>query len=158
MDFFSHVIWTYLLFRSFGFDNSLVAQSVFFGLLPDLTFVIAGILLGSKYWIEEGKRPTRERLRSVFFMYRYSHSFVSFAAFLVISSLLFGSVYWPAFAWFLHILLDLWTHRGSPVEPQKPFFPLSDFSVRGWIWWRNPYFLIVNWALITIAYFGLQLG
>ena len=53
----------------------------------------------------------------------------------------------------MHVLLDLYTHLGSPAEPQMPIYPLEKPAVRGWIWWRNPYFLVADWAAIAAAYF-----
>ncbi len=158
MDFFSHVLWTYVLFRSLGFAEQDRVLASFFGVLPDLAFVFAGLLLAGKYWLADRsfKRIRPRVFAKGLLVYRSSHSLVSFAVFFVLASLLSGFPYWLSFGWMLHILLDLGTHKGSPVEPQKPFFPFWNFSVKGWIWWRNPYFLIINWALLALVFFGFS--
>ncbi len=156
MDFFSHIIWTFLLYRLLGFASGDATQAAFFGVVPDIAFALAIFLLSSGHFLRlRNLKGVREKyFKQVLVVYRYSHSWVSFAVFFAVSSLYLGKPYWPALGWALHILLDLWTHLGSPVEPQKPFFPLSQYAVKGWIWWRNPYFLALNWAAIVSLYFS----
>lgn len=161
MDFFSHILWTYLLYRTLGPAAGSPVLAAFFGVVPDIAFVLAILFIAGPFAfrlrnIRHFRPPKDPRFQRVRLVYRWSHSMVSMAAFFLVSSLWLGAPYWPAFGWALHIILDLWTHRGSPVEPQMPFYPLSKFGVRGVIWWRNPYFLVVNWALLALAYFGLR--
>ncbi len=150
MDFFSHLAWTYLLlFR--GRPDLL--QALFFGVFPDVIFVGAAIVFSINLFARTRQISRQKLFPLVKKAYQIGHSLITVAVFVVIASFLNGAFYFPVLAWVLHILLDLYTHRGSPAEPQMPLYPLTKPSIKGFIWWRNPYFMAANWALIAIVYF-----
>ncbi|MEK6954729.1 MAG: hypothetical protein AABX01_06985 [Candidatus Micrarchaeota archaeon] len=157
MDIFSHIAWAYLLFFS-GREDML--QGLFFGIFPDIVFVAVAVLLSINMFARSREISGNKLFPMVRKFYAVSHSFITAAAFGVLASVLSGGFYFPILGWFLHILLDLYTHKGSPVEPQMPFYPFEKPAVKGFIWWRNPYFTAANWAAIIIAYvwkFGMKL-
>jgi hypothetical protein len=153
MDFFAHFAWTYLLFFHNRPD---FLQGLFFGVFPDILFVSAALLYSINLFARSREISREKMFPMVRSLYAVGHSFITAVAFLVVASVLSGGFYFPAIGWILHILLDLYTHKGSPVEPQMPFYPNTIIQVKGYIWWRHPYFLIVNWGLIIITYFFLR--
>lgn len=151
MDFFSHLAWTFLLLAR---GNLLWQEVLLFGVLPDVLFVGAGLAY-APYLLFKGKPLSDEEAFPVALkVYRVSHSLVTVTALLAALSVFTNSLYYPALAMGLHVFLDLFTHRGSPVEPQMPLYPLEKPAVRGLIWWRNPLFLAANWALIIFIFFS----
>ncbi len=149
MDFFSHLAWTYLLFFR-GREDYL--QGLFFGVFPDVMFVCAAILFSINLFARSQKISRQRLFPQVRKVYLISHSLISVAAFAAAIYFLSGELYYPTIAWVLHILLDLYTHKGSPAEPQMPLYPLPTPSIKGLIWWRNPYFMVANWTAILIVY------
>ncbi|MFH1200463.1 MAG: hypothetical protein V1708_05325, partial [Candidatus Micrarchaeota archaeon] len=128
-------------------------EILFFCVLPDLLFVGAALLYSVNLFART-RRISREKMFPIVRkFYRAGHSLATAAILLAVISLATGSFYYPVLALFLHVLLDLYTHLGSPAEPQMPLYPLQKPAVRGWIWWRNPVFLAANWAAIATAYF-----
>ncbi len=149
MDFFSHLAWAYLLFPK---GDPLTKEILFFSVLSDILFVGAALLYSVNLFART-RTISRERMFPVVRkFYRAGHSLVTAAILLAALSVATGSFYYPVLALFLHILLDLYTHLGSPAEPQVPFYPLEKPAVKGWIWWRNPYFMAANWILIAFLY------
>lgn len=152
MDPFSHLLWTYLLFRQQWLP------ALFFGLLPDLCFAAVILFIGFKKNLFGKKVDWKTNLlvlRKALFGYRVGHSFVVAAFFLLAFSLAFKTFFVPALAWFLHIALDLFTHKGSPVEPRRPLWPLC-FDVKGLLWWREPWFTALNYGMLALAFFFLR--
>jgi len=149
VDFFSHLAWAYLLL--FHGRPDLLA-GLFFGVFPDLIFVGAALLMSINMFARS-REISRQRLFPVVRrVYAVSHSLITVAVFGIITAIVTGGFYFPILGWLLHILLDIYTHKGSPVEPQFPLYPLTYPAIKGYIWWRNPYFLVVNWAAIIALY------
>ncbi|MFH1442745.1 MAG: hypothetical protein ABIG96_01810 [Candidatus Micrarchaeota archaeon] len=153
MDFFAHLAWTYLLFFRSGADLN---AALFFGIFPDVLFVSAAIIYSINLFARSREISRQKLFPVVRKVYLVAHSAVTATIFGIIASLLTGTIYLPVFAWYLHIALDIYTHKGSPAEPQMPLYPIRKPAIKGWIWWRNPYFLIVNWFAVIIAYFLLN--
>ncbi|MFH1107297.1 MAG: hypothetical protein V1787_05360 [Candidatus Micrarchaeota archaeon] len=150
MDFFSHVAWAYILFPH---HDPHLFEVLLFSVLPDILFVGAALLYSVNLFARTRRIEREKAFPFVRTMYRVAHSVFTAASLFVILSLVTGGFYYPVLAMVLHIMLDLYTHRGSPVEPQMPLYPLARPSVRGWIWWRHPVFLAANWALIALFFF-----
>ncbi|MFH0970933.1 MAG: hypothetical protein V1835_00035 [Candidatus Micrarchaeota archaeon] len=150
MDFFSHLAWTYLLLFRGRPD---MVQGLFFGVFPDIIFVGLAIILSINLFARTRQISRQKLFPFVRRAYLVGHSLITVAVFCIIASIISGGFYFPALAWALHILFDIYTHKGSPAEPQMPLYPLQKPSIKGYIWWRNPYFMAANWLLILLVYF-----
>lgn len=128
-------------------------QGLFFGVFPDIVFVTAAIMLSINMFARSREISRNKLFPIVRKFYAVSHSFITIAFFAVITSVISGGFYYPVIGWLLHVVLDLYTHKGSPVEPQYPLYPLEKPAIKGYIWWRNPYFMAINWTLIIILFF-----
>jgi len=157
MDFFAHIAWSMILFGKF-FNFSYLIQISFFSVLPDLLWGIPAVfymiyfMLKNRKILSWKKRPTKftKKLEN---LYNSSHSFSVMILFFFIFSIIFSQFYWPIlFGWGLHLLLDIFTHKDSIYFKQKPFYPLSNYSVRGYIWHGHWKFLILNWSAIILVY------
>jgi len=80
--------------------------------------------------------------------------------FFFVLSLIFGVVYYPLFfGWGLHLLIDILLHKDSMFK-QRSLYPLSEKTVRGYVWHGQSKFVIINWTLIIIVYvlvYGLRI-
>lgn len=180
MDLFSHIFWTWALFKTIKEKINKpinLKLAVFWGIFPDLfaftipiSLIILDIISGranlSDFPRPENIEPARSdtviifRLLSV--LYSMSHSFVIFAA-VLISALAFKyataslqkakqnlRIPWEISAWALHILIDIPTH--STQFYSTPFlWPVSDVKVNG-ISWGTPWFLALNYLIILLIY------
>lgn len=150
MDFFTHLAWTYILFFQNRPD---FLEGLFFAVLPDILFVSAAIVYSINLFAKTRQISRQKLFPKVRTIYSIGHSFVTPGVFAIAMLAITGKIYYPVIGWFLHNALDLYTHRGSPVEPLVPLFPYEGIKIRGLIWWRNPYFLAINWAAIIGWYF-----
>lgn len=84
-------------------------------------------------------------------LYHYTHSFVIFGIVFLIYYLIKRKIFYPMFAWPLHILFDIPTHSTKffPTPFLWPFF--DDLRVNG-IPWTSPYIFIPNLLLLIIIY------
>lgn len=88
-------------------------------------------------------------------LYQYSHSLLGALVFLL-AILIFG---WPKiliWPYLFHIILDVFTHTGDPIN--RLLFPSrinSDFFIQS-NWWENFWLILINWLVIVI-YFSWRL-
>jgi hypothetical protein len=160
VDFISHALWAFALFHDF----SLAWAFVFFSLLPDLLWgapltlilTISGKLWQARKikWRSTRKQETLSGMPVNFIQnaYHASHSWLV----MTILSTLFLTIYPPLAlpfigGVFLHLTLDLFLHKDS-IAGQTPFYPLSNFKVKGFAHWSNKKIIIINYALLTITY------
>ncbi|MBI2023507.1 hypothetical protein HYT01_03025 [Candidatus Giovannonibacteria bacterium] len=160
MDIFAHALWTGAAYKTVPKEKwsaKKVWLSVFFGVAPDLFSF--GILFVS-YFLQKGlKRP--EFLTQgpppmslipdyVSVAYNYTHSLIIFSLVFLIALMIYKKPFWPLAAWGLHILIDIPTHT-SAFFPTPFLWPFSSFKVSG-ISWGNPWFMLVNYSAIILAY------
>lgn len=125
-----------------------------FGMLPDLLafgpFFIYRMLSGTFVW---GRPEVSSIPGAVFMAYNFSHSlFTAAVMWLLIRYAVSKELTLAAWAYPLHILLDIPTHDRS-FFPTPFLYPLLDVKVDG-ISWANPYFMIFNYtALLTVYFF-----
>lgn len=153
MDTLSHGLWGGI---AFGRKRRLDFWIAFlFGVLPDiLSFgvFISGSWLGifDHPDFSSGKHPDPSEIPAfVHISYDITHSLVIFLLVLAAVLLIRKKIYWPMFAWPLHILYDIPTHS-SEFFPTPFLWPVSDFHVNG-IAWSNPVIFIPNVVLLTIS-------
>ena len=122
MDTFAHALWSFLLFHK----TDQVWWAVFFGTMPDLSLV--------PDW--------------VFTLYGITHSVFIMAGVFLLSFLFTGGIPIALWAWPLHVLIDIPTHRRDFL-PTPFLWPVSTWKFPG-ISWGQPAFMIANWSLIII--------
>lgn len=151
MDFPAHLFWTLALTRRYSWTW----EAAFWGVLPDLLFGIPAIAL----MLRMKSRDYGRAFPKIEPAYRWGHSAIVMLAAFAIASVISSRPYYPLLAgWGLHLLLDLWTHKGGFANGQIPFYPISMRRVAGKWWWkeeaeRRPWLVAANYALAGIAYF-----
>lgn len=129
-----------------------------FGLAPDLfSFGIftASVWLGltsGPDW--KGPPDTSLIPHYVYALYNVTHSLVIFAAAFIIVWLLRKKPLWEMFAWFFHVLLDIFTHSFR-FFPTPFLWPVSDYRFDGWSW-GTPEIFIPN-LLVLFSLYGYWL-
>jgi hypothetical protein len=89
-------------------------------------------------------------------LYPYTHSLPIFATVFALVWLARRRPALSMLAWPLHILMDIPTHASGAWR--TPFlWPLSDYRFSG-IWWSRPWFMALNYSLLTAAYLALFVG
>jgi len=126
-----------------------------FGVAPDLlsfgllSFMSAVGLASGPDW-SNGLPKMSEIPAYVHMMYNITHSIFVFAVAFALVTILRRKIFWPMFAWLLHIAIDIPTH--SLRFFATPFlWPLSDYKFDG-IGWSNPLVFFPNAALLIILY------
>ena len=154
MDILAHTLWTNAVFyKKYKTDWKNRFWSVAFGVLPDLVsfspvFIYAFFkrtgfmeLIGSNVWVVKYASES----------YNYTHSLVMFATALIVVTLIRkGKVWWPMFGWALHISIDIFTHHGFYETPF--LFPLFNYKFDHGVSWGTPWFMIVNYSALAVAY------
>ena len=151
MDTFSHALWGKALFGRKG--TNLLA--LLFGASPDiiafLPWMILRLINGTFFDREFGKPPPIEIIPDwVFFMYDFSHSFIT--GFLLVFLLYYfrkDYLWFAALAWPFHTVLDFPFHTKEFV-PTKIFWPFSDFYIDG-IPWSRPEVWFTNIILLALV-------
>ena len=153
MDIFSHALWGFGIIRW----RREAKWGAFFGVLPDiLTFLPLMAYLRLAYpELPYGKSP--HYLTQEFFtlIYNTMHSFVTLGiVFFAVWWLRGKRIFYPLFAWFLHILhisMDIPTHSGE-FYPTKFLYPITNFHVNGISWGR--WEIILPDLLALLAVYG----
>ncbi len=155
MDFPSHFIWAYVLFRHYPWAWPAIA----FCLVPDFVWAIPLIVLRFNLWRKKLPYSEEEDLQSRY-LYRTAHSMITAVLAYFLSGILFG---WEMAigvlaGWTLHLAMDFWTHKGGIVNGIRLFYPLSDFRLPALIWWREeirkrPWIYLINLAAAAIVYY-----
>ena len=131
-----------------------VGWAVLFGVLPDLaTFTVPAV-----WWRVTGvtktllPQPDGPHFEWAFGLYNCSHS-------LLIFGLLFGAVWairrrplLEALGWMLHIVIDIFTHRGWFAI--QFLWPVSAARLDG-IPWETPWVLAATYVTLMLALFAL---
>lgn len=142
MDFPSHFIWAYVLFR----HQPWVWTGVAFCLFPDVLWSVP--LIVRRLFLRHDIS-----FHDVQSWYRASHSLVTQTASFAVISALFGVqvAFAAACGWLLHFFMDIWTHKGGVVQGIAPFYPLSNWRFPALFWWaeqvqKRPWLYAVNMA------------
>lgn len=155
MDVFAHVLWTNAVYYSkYRAEKVQRYWAAAFGVLPDL----AGFTPAFFYMLFSGNRFSRELYESgagVFRFaseaYNYTHSLVIFTvAMLVVAGLRRGKIWWPMWGWALHIVIDIFSHKGFYETPF--LFPLSGYRFSHGMAWAHPTFMLINYSALAAVY------
>lgn len=161
VDLISHALWAYALFHR----QSNVFAYVAFSLLPDLVFGLPALIAftangeirqnfrRARRW--QLPHETASKLPYFEFVRKFYHASHSWLVMGFTSLVLLAFA--PQFALpfvsgvFLHLGMDLFVHKDS-IAGQYPFYPLSNFRVKGFIHWSDKHFLVVNYGLLALLY------
>lgn len=154
MDILAHGLWSNILvYKKFPKQPKLRFVAVLFGILPDLIpfapLFIYMIFKRLQFWDVIGLNHWTVLYAPE--AYNFTHSFVIFlCVFLIVTILRKGRIYWPMLAWFLHILMDLFTH---PDFYRTPFlFPISHYKISFGLSWGHPAIMIPQYLFFAVWY------
>jgi hypothetical protein len=164
MDIISHALWSGALFKSINIKLKKKKfkfwQAAFFGMFPDIiSFVIPFIIFLPIIISQQGFNLSKLSIAVqsppyssiIEMLYNISHSVIIFSIVFLLIWLIFRKPIWILFGWLLHILIDIPTHLiGHFATPM--FWPLSNFKINGIIYWREPFFMIIDIILLIIVY------
>ncbi len=153
MDLPSHFIWAFALFHS----QPWVWVAVVFCCVPDFLWFFPRLVKVARH---RGRVPfTDINDMHTRHLYRTNHSIIT-AAFASLLAFLLST---PEMAigvlagWALHILMDIWTHRGGIVDGIRLFYPVSDWKFPALIWWKEelakrPWIYALNLAAAVMVF------
>ncbi len=154
MDVISHGLWGGVAFgrkdkRSFwwAFGFGVMPDMLSFGIFSMMR--ILGLASGPDW--SKGLPLDSSIPQYVHSLYNVTHSIFMFAvAFLIVYFVRKRKIFWPMFAWALHICMDIPTH--STRFFATPFlWPISDFRYNG-VPWGDPIIFYPNIILLAAAY------
>ena len=166
VDLISHALWAFAFFHNLS--NAWLY--VLFTLLPDLlwgvpsfAFLISTGRLGElrkarwrRSQNKDGVKDFRSDLGGK--LYHLSHSWIAMGFVGALLLVFIPSIAFPFIGGvFLHLAFDLFLHKDS-VFGQMPLYPLSSFRVEGFIHWSDRRLIVLNYALLTLAYFIIIAG
>jgi len=160
MDFFSHALWAFFVARSAKVKDW--KQFILFSVVPDVAFALPSVLVGLFWAISDRLVPWEAASFAANFwwvsvFYHVAHSLLTLAAFVLVARIAFGAFPWAAAGgWFLHLAMDLFTHKDSMTVPM-PLYPFGP-EVAGFVHWSEPWFLVVDWLLLAAVYAVLIFG
>jgi membrane-bound metal-dependent hydrolase YbcI (DUF457 family) len=157
MDIFAHALWSGvagIVTRKKLKQRIRLGRMVMWGVFPDLVvFTVPAavkiwrVLSGaSKSLLPDGRGPHFEW---VFGLYNGTHSALVFAVCFGAVWLLVGKPALEMLGWALHILIDVFTHRGFFAI--QVLWPISSVHWNG-ARWENPWFLAANYAALASVY------
>ena len=89
-------------------------------------------------------------------VYHAAHSLVGAAAVSAMFFLFRRSLFVPSLAWAVHVLVDAASH-GQGRFQTLPFYPISDWGVPGFSWWRTPWLFWSCWAVLPVTWVAIAL-
>ncbi len=156
MDIIAHGLWTNAIYK--GFEKrkrkvSEIVQVLFWSDFPDflsfgLIFVL-NLMQRSLAW--HGEEYYISHLPPWFYyLHDVVYSLPIFFAVFFLIRIFARKYYWPLGGWFIHIAIDIFTHK-TFFAPRFlwPFYPNVHLEL---ISWANPVFMIVNYTTLVIVY------
>jgi hypothetical protein len=157
MDLLAHALWTNLIFQES--DSSSRYLAIALGTAPDIVAFAPELIRATaarqmKMWrkVDDSTfdRVSHAIPKWVYRLYDVTHSIPLWLLGFGVWWLIAGKVPLPAFAWLLHILVDIPTHS-KRFFPTPFLWPLSDFKVDG-ISWAVPWFMRANYGSLILLY------
>lgn len=146
-----------------------VWRAAWWGVFPDMfAFAIPWIWLGVDLargaiaWSDipgpENAEPPPADTYPVFglatSLYSISHSVVVFAVVFLFTLAARKRPPWEMGGWLFHILIDIPTHSYQ-FFPTPVFWPISGWKFSHGISWHQPWFMVMNYSAIALAYWFL---
>jgi hypothetical protein len=162
MDVISHALWSNLMFKEARTPEQLLAIAL--GTAPDLLafapmMAVQAIKKQRKQWKKVDENNYKEIAASipnwVYRVYDITHSIPVWIVGFLTWWYLAGSIPWPAFAWLVHILVDIPTHT-IDFFPTPFLWPLSKYRFGG-ISWGERWFMRTNYAALGVMYLLIYL-
>lgn len=154
MDIISHGLWAGVVYRAVGPKKRRLSLwlFIFWSVFPDIFWGGLPFVWGIVNFFHPLGIDSYLRIYSLGFgLYNFSHS-------AVIMLLAFSLVYavkkrppWEMLGWILHVGIDMFTHV-STFLPTPIFYPISNWTFSLGFSWEEPWFIILNWTGIFIAY------
>lgn len=156
MDIFAHGLWTNAIYKTAQKRKRTFWELVeifFWSNFPDffsfgIIFVLS-LFLPRYRWHGEDYY-LRQAPNWLFTMHHILYSLPIFFAVWFGIRLLHGKYYWPMAGWFVHIFIDIFTHKNFfPPHFLWPFWPNVHLE---WLSWSTPLFMAINYSLIILVY------
>jgi hypothetical protein len=157
MDFLAHAFWTNLIYQQA--DPATRYLAIVLGTAPDVVSFAPELVRSAvgrrlKAWRKVDQNNIQQISRSipwwVYRLYDITHSIPIWLAGFGIWWWAAGRIPWAAFAWLIHILVDIPTHS-IRFFPTPFLWPLSDFKVNG-ISWGEKWFMRLNYGSLIVLY------
>ena len=157
MDIVSHALWSYLIYHKADTPEQLLAVAL--GVAPDLIpfapmtirhFVKRQMGAWKKIDKDNYEEVNRTIPRWVHRLYDVTHSIHIWIVWFCVLWAIRGSVPWPAFAWLIHIVVDIPTHT-KRFFPTPFLWPISSFKVDGFSW-AERWFMRLNYGSLILGY------
>lgn len=172
MDIFAHGLWAGAAYKAINQKSKRplsVKLAAFWGVFPDLFAFTVGF--SWLFWnlafgglsfadlprpgeVEPAPQDALPIFRLTSLLYSISHSAIIFFIVFGIVLLIFRRPIWEIGGWLVHILLDIPTHSYQ-FYPTPFLWPLSGWKFDGFSW-GTPWFLILNYSAIIVAYLLLR--
>jgi hypothetical protein len=155
MDIFAHALWTAAAARYSTRKTHLplnAGSAAFWGVFPDLLSFTVPAATRIWWWATGTTKsllpqPGGPQFPYVWTLYNASHSLIPFTALFGILWLVLRRPPLVLLGWALHILIDIFTHRG--MFAIQFLWPFSATAIDG-IRWENPWFLAANYAGLAV--------
>ncbi len=157
MDILAHGLWTQLVFKDSPPETRILAVAL--SIAPDAIAFIPNIVYAmfSKKWkvwmhVNEETFDTvaKEVPPWVYRIYDVTHSIPLWIVGFAIVWMVIGHVPWVAFAWLMHILIDIPTHT-KKFFPTPFLWPISRFTIDGLPWERR-WYMAANYGSLALLY------
>jgi|WetSurMetagenome_2_1015567.scaffolds.fasta_scaffold181981_2 hypothetical protein len=162
MDVISHALWSNLIFKEANTPDQVLAIAL--GTAPDLLafgpmMAVQLIRKQRKQWKKVDESNYQEIASAipnwVYRIYDVTHSIPVWLVGFLVWWFLAGRIPWPAFAWLIHILVDIPTHT-IKFFPTPFLWPFSGYRFGG-ISWGERWFMRLNYASIAAMYIVIYL-
>jgi len=145
MDYFAHILITYLVFHKT--KRPWVAAA--FGVLPDTLSWVPYMFYRMFTW-QFAQPVWTETPAWVFTLYGISHSILLAGIVILAVYLILGRVPWFVFGYPFHILIDIPTHSADFL-PTPFLWPISDYQFPG-LAWSTPWFMVLTYVGIISGF------
>lgn len=170
MDIFSHGLWAGVAGRAINKSQKERRVNVWamalWGMFPDLfafaipfIFIVWSVAFGGHSFGDFGGQPAiaEPTNPNAIWLFKLSHVLYNVSHSLIIFAIVFFAV-WAYFkqarlellGWLLHIIVDVPTHTYA-FFPTPVFWPIFDWKFNGFSW-GQPWFLVLDYSLLLLAY------
>ncbi|MFH0804830.1 MAG: hypothetical protein V1916_01385 [Patescibacteria group bacterium] len=145
MDTVSHAAWGATVVRA----RPLVWWAAMSGALPDIIPALYGIVRYRWRYVQDTSSQRFVNNPDVGYLkvYHFCHSLIPISVVTVLLRVLAPHYWVLAIPYYLHILLDIPTHRG--MWATRLLYPFSDVHAEGFNWWRHHWITVGNWSALV---------